>query len=377
MARLNFVGILLIITGIFVASNIYTLIPIYSEVAQGLSSSKEQIVWGSSTFTISYAVGLLFFGPLSEQIGRKQVIVFGLLFSCITTICVGFSFNSGSLIVLRGIQGFSLGSFAPVAFAYTFELFENEKKRTLILSLINCGFLVAGILGQLISSLTTIIYGWEAVFYFFSVVYLLLFVCSYKIFPIKTAITNPKKNILKDFTSLFFNKNLLHCYAISFTLLLSFIAFYDSLGRTLGSSIGIDDQTLIIIRSIGLIGTVLAIFTGKITEKIGLKRTLVIGILLGLSSILLFLLFSKHILVLTLVSIPFVASISLLIPVVISLIGKLAKKNRGSATSLYSFTLLVGASFGPIIASTFTFITVMTILLVFFLCNLYLAFKLE
>jgi MFS transporter, YNFM family, putative membrane transport protein len=368
--RLQYVCILLVVTGIFVASNIYTLIPIYDQVANGLQTSSGRIIWGSSVFSLCYAVGLLCFGPLSEVIGRKKVIVVGLLLSSITTAFVGWSFNHWSLIIFRGIQGFALGSFAPVAFAYTFELF-SEKKRTLVIALINSGFLMAGILGQLISSFVTFHYGWNAVFFSFTFIYLSLFLLSLLLLPNTFNISGSNsQRILGDIFLLLKNKKLFCCYIITFTLLLSFIAFYDGLGRILTSIHHMDNQSLMIIRAIGIIGTIFSIFTGRIIARYGLDRALVIGLILGLSSTFSMIILSQQIMAITILSILFVSSISLLIPIMITYIGNIADQSRGSALSLYSFVLLVGASVGPIIASFFPFLSLMKILLFLFFINL-------
>lgn len=376
MDRLLVVGLLLIVTGVFVASNIYTLIPIYSQIADSLKSSEEQIVWGSSIFTACYAIGLLLFGPLSEQYGRKTVIVTGLLLSGLSTMLVGFSFNMESLLVFRGVQGFFLGSFAPVAFAYIFELYQDDKRRTLILSLINSGFLVAGIFGQVVSSALTLYFEWNVVFFVFAFIYIILFAFSQKI-HIKTPLQSKQGiRLFKVLSIPFASKQLFNSYLITFTLLLSFIAFYDSLGRMLTAD-GYSSEELIMIRSIGLAGTILAVFTGQLIEKISLKVTMIMGILLGQCSLLLFIIYSHNSMALTILSIPFVASIALMIPSVISCIGKAAKEQRGLATSFYSFTLLMGASLGPVIAAHLSFTAVLTLLLVFFSCNLFIVLKMK
>jgi hypothetical protein len=69
------------------------------------------------------------------------------------------------------------------------------------------------------------------------------------------------------------------------------------------------------------------------------------------------------------VSVIFVTAISLFLPGIISYIGILGDKFRGSAISFYSFTLLTGTSFGPIISHAFSFKMVVTILGVWFLFN--------
>ena len=155
---------LLVMMAVFVACNIYTLIPIYETVGSSISIATEQAILAGSIFTFCYAAGLFLFGGISDLVGRKLVIVFGMGISALATALVAFSADEWGLYITRGLQGFFLGSFAPAAFACTYELFET-KKRTLLLALINSGFLAAGILGQIISSSLSSWFGWQTVFF--------------------------------------------------------------------------------------------------------------------------------------------------------------------------------------------------------------------
>lgn len=372
LKRFFLVAFLLIITGVFVASNIYTFIPIYQSISDSIDITIEKAVLGGSVFSFFYAIGLLTFGPLSERVGRKKVIVSGLFFSIVTTWLVGFSFNEASLYVFRGLQGIALGSFAPVAFAYTFEIFP-VRHQTLVLALINSGFLIAGILGQLISSSITYFYGWEYVFYSFAVIYLVLFIGSLFIYPSVPVTKEADASFFQDFYKIVKNPSIVICYIITFSILLSFISFYDGIGQYLN---GVDEQTLFKIRAIGLIGASLSLFTGKLVQQFGDRRTLLIGLSLATTS-LLCLLMSKTPGVIAVLSIPFVASISLLFPSIISLVGKLGEHARGSAISIYSFTLLTGASFGPIIASALDFPILLVSLIGVFIFNIALSMRLK
>ena len=136
-------GILFVITGIMVASNIYTLIPLYPSIGNEFQIPGTEVAMESILFTFFYAFGLLFFGPLSDYAGRRKVILTGLFMSAVTTWLVSTANQPVSLYIFRALQGFTLASFAPVTFSYTFEIF-GDKKRTFWLALINAGFLAAG-----------------------------------------------------------------------------------------------------------------------------------------------------------------------------------------------------------------------------------------
>ncbi|KAF0818044.1 MULTISPECIES: MFS transporter [unclassified Cytobacillus] len=364
-------SVILTVTGIFVASNIYTLIPIYGEIADSYKVNENHIVAGGSLFAIFYAAGLLFFGPASDTFGRRRVIIAGLLASAISTYAVGLSPNPEALYITRSIQGVTLGSFAPVAFAYSFDLFQ-PRSRTLLLVFINTGFLAAGILGQLISSAITFYYKWNYAFYFFAVCYFILFLVSYKILPPASRPFNKETSTFAVMKKLIRQGRLLKCYAITFTLLFSFAAFYDAMGRNFMGTM----EDLFTIRAVGLIGALLSLFTGKLIERIGAYSTLKLGIFLGTVSIIKMFFFSSTNALMA-ISILFVASISLLVPTVITLIGMLAGAYRAKALSLYSFILLTGASLAPPAAMFLKFHHILFLLLAFFLLNFALCYFLS
>ncbi|MFD1735242.1 MFS transporter [Bacillus salitolerans] len=373
-ARYHLISFLLIFMGLFVACNIYTLIPLYPIISLEWSTPITSIVGGSTSFMFCYAVGLLLFGPISDQWGRKTVIVIGMLLFSITSLFVAFSEQPSTLLVTRGIQGFAGGTFAPVAFAYTFELFEG-KYRTLVLALINTGFLVAGIIGQLISSTLANLLGWPSVFYFFSIVYFLLFVSSFLILPSRPRNSRNGPFVpVSEFILFIKNQSLRYSYMIAFSLLLTFVTFYDTLGAHLAGQV--TPNQLFVIRSAGLIGTILSLYGGRVIHKIRLKGSLLVGLIMLIVSLTAFMIFSSFLPILF-VSILLVAAISLLLPTIIMLIGILGNAARGSAISLYSFTLLTGACLGSLLTSLLAFKFVILTLLLLSIVNLLLIRKIS
>lgn len=358
------VSIILVTAAILVACNIYTLIPLYSPISTDFDVPMNDIILGSSFFTFFYALGLLSFGPISERIGRKKVIVFGLFCSSIATVMVAFSPDATSLYITRGIQGFCLGSFAPVAFAYTFELFPPQK-RTFILALINTGFLIAGMLGQVMSELIEGLSHWRMAFFFFGSLYALLFIFSWRILPVPASKPNVQHNVWKTFSAHLTNQQLLKGYGVTFIILLSFVSFYESIAVHFENQSNVETSSLLWVRGIGLIGTFLSLFTNHLIEQFGEKKTLLFGLVLSISSLAAIGMY-PHPLMIAILSIFFVGSISLILPSIITLIGNLAVTERASAISLYSFILLTGASIGPLLVASLSISSTMLLLASFF-----------
>ncbi|WP_286183291.1 MFS transporter [Bacillus sp. ISL-55] len=364
-------SILLTLCAIMVASNIYTLIPIYSVLADDLLIAESHVVLAGGLFTFFYACGLLSFGPVSDFTGRRKILVFGLLASALTTLGVGFSAGSLSLWIARSLQGLTLATFASVAFAYSYDVF-NFRQRTILVVLINTGFLIAGIFGQVASDFLADVFSWNSVFFFFSVVYFILFAAAFFLLKESPPQMVESKPLWRIFFQLLKDSRLMKCYSITFSLLFAIIAFYDANGRFF---IG-PESDLLMIRLVGLLGASLSLFTGKLMDRWGELRTLMFGLAIGSTSALL-LLFFQSTGALIFFSIFFVSSISLVIPTVITLIGFYGSSQRAKALSLYSFILLTGASLAPPVAALLPFSEVMILLSSLFSVNIVLCILIQ
>ncbi|WP_417897369.1 MFS transporter [Bacillus haimaensis] len=359
---------LLTVTGLLVVCNLYAFIPLYTPISLEWQIPVSQTVLASSFFSIFYAIGLLSFGPLSEKLGRKNVLMYGMFFSAGATFLVSLAGSIPFLYGFRSLQGFALGCFAPVAFAYCFDHF-SETLRTMTISFINAAFLLAGIVGPLVSELLESTYKWQAVFLFFGTLYAIIFVlCAVILQPSVPTATSLLK-IWQPFFHLLAKRHLLLCYLIVFSLLLSFVAFYDSLYQYLIQTY--PEQPFILVRSIGLLGVVSCFFSNSLYKRLGAPNLLFwCSITIIISFV--FVLIHPVPIVISIASILFVAAISIYLPSIISYIGILGAEYRASAISLYSFTLLSGTSIGPIISHAFSFRTTLSILSCWFMINIFL-----
>lgn len=364
--KVTFVGYLLVITGIFVACNIYSLIPLYFAIGQEFGISARQISAGSSAFTICYAFGLLFFGTIAEKIGLKQIIVTGLVLAAATSFFVSTSENLETLILSRGLQGFTLASFAPVSFNYCFRIFFERKIRTFWIAFINAGFLCAGMVGQLISSGIMHV-SWRSVYASYTLIYLVLACACFFLLPEVSTVNHYRHQVIKtmrQFRFILSNRCLIRLYGIVLTLLFAFVGFFEALGYYLIERSG----DLQIIRLISLFGVLPAILAGILIDKWGARRLLQFGSLLALVSIGLILQVEMSFFI-AIFAIFFVAAISLLIPALIEMIGTEAGVIKGKALALYSFTLLSGASLGSVVAALVSYHGLLFILLLSFITD--------
>jgi len=267
------------------------------------------------------------------------------------TFIIGLATSFNQLLILRALQGAAAATFSPVALTYVGMMFPDKKKVTTI-GIISSGFLMAGIVGQLLSSFIESMFSWNMVFYFLGIIYLITAFLLFIILP-NDVITEENKNIsavIRQFKIPFTKKPLILCNCISITILLSFVGMYTALGHYLHSNFGFDDQEIFYVRAAGIFGITLSPLTGRFVQKFGMKKVLHTGLvcsIIGLFSMG----FSSHLFFTILMSIVYVCGIAIVVPTMLALVGQLGGNEKGIATSIYTFILFIGASIGPLLAT--------------------------
>lgn len=347
----NKTTIVLFLSGIAVISSLYMTIPLLPIIAVDYGISLQRAAWAGSIFSIFFALGCLFFGAIAERIGLKNVLVAGMVGLSLITFLIGLASSFTQLLVLRALQGAIAATFSPPSITYIGVMFP-EKKRLATIGLVTSGFLLSGVIGQLISSLLAVYTNWQAVFYLFSVIYILAaFFLSFTLK--KDSNTNEEKTfltVIRSFRLPFKNRSLRLSFGVGLTLLLSFIGMYTALENYLTTHFYFSGEDILYVRAVGIFGIIFAPFAGKLANHFGMKMILYTGfgsaiaglIGLGLSTIPALSIF---------MSVVFTAGIALIIPTMLALAGQLGGKQRGPATAVYTFFMFSGASLGPLVAT--------------------------
>ncbi|RYD03057.1 hypothetical protein N752_21845 [Desulforamulus aquiferis] len=63
------------------------------------------------------AISLFFYGPLSDALGRKNLMTFALVTAAIPTMAAGFAQDFNFILLMRFCQGLLLGGLQSVAMA--------------------------------------------------------------------------------------------------------------------------------------------------------------------------------------------------------------------------------------------------------------------
>ena len=336
--------------GLVVVASNYLTIPLLPVLSQYFDTPIRQIAWTGTIFSLCYAVGCLFMGPLSDRFGRKSVMSIGLVLLAVTTAFIPLGSSVEWLMFGRAMEGLAASSFTPVVVTYIVERF-SPVNRASVMGFVSFGFLLAAIFGQLVSSYIVQYFIWQGVFYVFGSIYLLSAIAVLVFVPDVESKSRQINMpiIIKDYIELIRSKRLFQIYAIAIMLLLTLVTFYSVLGEYLSAEFFLDKKYIFIVRAIGIVGMLLALLAGKLAGRFSIQRTLRIALILAIVGLAMAGV-SNNIYFLTGMSVVFVGGIALAVPTLINLVGEAGGEKRSLAVSLYTFILFLGAGIGPFAA---------------------------
>ncbi|MBR2814421.1 MAG: multidrug effflux MFS transporter [Reyranella sp.] len=143
--------------------SIYT--PVMPSVGHDLVATPDNVKLTLTTYMIGFAVGQLFYGPLSDRYGRRPVLLGGLFFFTLTTFACSFAPSIGGLIGLRILQGLGAASGSVLGRALTRDAYTFQEM-PLVMSWISLGQNIAPSLAPTIGGFLGEWASWRATFWF-------------------------------------------------------------------------------------------------------------------------------------------------------------------------------------------------------------------
>lgn len=349
----NLITTVFFFTGMAVMCSLYSAIPLMPIMGKELHLSEGATTLIGVVFSVSYSVSCMFYGIIADKFGKKKVILIGLAMLTLTTFAIGFIHHFVLLLIVRALQGIATASFSPVSLTYVTEVFPVHKRLTAI-SFISTSFMLSGVIGQNLSDIIVAHTSWRIVYFVLTVVYLVLIACIYYAIPKSPYhIPDTKFSVFfKNMKHILDNKGIVLCFFVSLTILTSLVSMYTLLNEYLTSeAIHADLTTISTVKLFGLIGMLLALFSGRLSDLVGVKRMIIISLITAGSSLILMGM-TYNIVTITLFSVIFITGISFVIPSVISQIGLLTTKDTGFYLSINTFMLFIGTAIAPILSMT-------------------------
>jgi AAHS family 4-hydroxybenzoate transporter-like MFS transporter len=128
-------------------------------------------IFGFSLF--GYMLGATVFSNFADRIGRKKIILSGILVFGLFNFATAYVNSLNPLLILRFIAGLGLGASIPSTIALTVEYFPARARATMI-GVLFTGYTVGATVGSFIAAYIIPKFGWQSVFYIGGVVPMLL-----------------------------------------------------------------------------------------------------------------------------------------------------------------------------------------------------------
>lgn len=146
-----------------VFANLYItqpLMPLFRDLF-GLSSL--EATFSLSLTTLTLGLSLLVYGPLSDALGRRKIMILTLAGAILITALIGQVESYAALLTLRIVQGFLLGGLPAIAIAYMGDEF-SRKALLLAVGFYISGNSLGGIFGRLFGGIMTDLQDWQFAF---------------------------------------------------------------------------------------------------------------------------------------------------------------------------------------------------------------------
>jgi DHA1 family bicyclomycin/chloramphenicol resistance-like MFS transporter len=175
-------AVLLALLGMLGPFSIDTYIPAFSGIARSLGATPVEMQQTLSAYLFGFAFMNLFHGALSDSFGRRPVVLWGIAVFTLASAGCALSETIGQLVFFRALQGLSTGAGIVVSRAVIRDVFPPAQAQK-VMSQVTIYFGVAPAIAPIVGGWLFVHIDWHAIFWFLTLVGVLLWICNYKLLP--------------------------------------------------------------------------------------------------------------------------------------------------------------------------------------------------
>ncbi|WP_437217015.1 MFS transporter [Pectobacterium sp. LFLA-215] len=324
---------------------LYCVQPLLPVLSQDFGISPATSSLSLSVSTVMLAFGLLFTGPLSDTIGRKNVMVVSLMLAAICTVICAFMTSWNGVLAMRAMMGLSLSGVAAVAMSYLSEEI-HPSVLAFSMGLYISGNSIGGMSGRLISGVLTDYFPWRVAIGTIGVLALIAAITFRRILPdsrhFRPGSLRPRTLLLNSKLH-WRDAGLPLLFLEGFLLMGAFVTLFNYIGyRLLAPPYLLSQAVVGLLSVVYLTGSYSSPKAGALTARYGRGPVLSIAILLMLTGLGItaltpvFVIFGGMML--------FTAGFFAAHSVASSWIGQRARRAKGQASSMYLFSYYLGSS---------------------------------
>ncbi len=175
-------AVLLAVLGMLGPFSIDTYLPAFAGIAQSLGATPVQMQQTLSAYLFGFAFMSLFHGAISDSVGRRPVVLWGLAAFTLASLGCALSQSIGQLVFFRAMQGLSTGAGIVVARAVVRDMFAPAQAQK-VMSQITIYFGVAPAVAPIVGGWLFVHLGWHSIFWFLTGIGVVLWLANYKLLP--------------------------------------------------------------------------------------------------------------------------------------------------------------------------------------------------
>ncbi len=338
-------SILLALLGMLGPFSIDTYLPAFAGIAQSLDASPVQMQQTLSAYLFGFAFMSLFHGAISDSLGRRPVVLWGLAVFTLASVGCALSQSVVQLIFFRAVQGLSTGAGIVVSRAVVRDMFAPSQAQK-VMSQITIFFGIAPAIAPMVGGWLLVHTSWQAIFWFLSGVGVFLWGAIFRLLPETLHLSQRQhlhvKNLMAGYWQLGSDPRFLLLALASGVPFNGMFLYILSAPVFLGDLLGLQPQQffwcfLTTISGIMAGAWVSGRVAGKLTPKRQIRNGFVIMLCIGVLNLVANLLFKAHVSWALFPLGIFAFGWAMMVPVVTLLVLDLHPARRGMASSLQSF----------------------------------------
>ncbi|HEM8293876.1 MULTISPECIES: Bcr/CflA family multidrug efflux MFS transporter [Providencia] len=205
-------------------------LPALPQMGTALQATQGQMQYTLGAFFAGFCVGMLFYGPLSDLLGRRKMLLSGLAIFTVASLLCAQATNANTLIIFRALQAFGSGAAIVMARAIARDVYPaNELPK--VLSLMTLVTMIAPLLAPLLGGFLLIHFQWQAIFYLLALVGLVSVSTIFLLLPETLVHQRSSENLLcvafKNYTQVLTDRealSIIGTMAFSFAGMFAFIS---------------------------------------------------------------------------------------------------------------------------------------------------------
>ena len=263
----------------------YLVAPLIPSLAVELHASQAALGWLVPSYMLSYGVSTLFYGPLSDRIGRKPVLLTLIGFMALTTAGTATSQSIGQLLAWRAIAGVAAGGIIPIGLALMGDLFPYSQRGHAIGWIF--GAIAGGMaFGSTLGALLNPVLGWRMEFLLIAAVAVVTFRMAWVHRAMLGTTTRDHPltfaHAFRGYAALLRNPRGLRTYAFIMINGMFHSGIFTWLGLYFSKRYGLGDRGIgLALLGYGIPGMLLSPAIGRVADRVGRRVLIPMGLMIA------------------------------------------------------------------------------------------------